>query len=350
MNSNDIEVARLLLERMGLRPEDLLARTSTPHIPTFAEYIPRVITAVPPGTRRTYTPYWRRIHTTWPDRPLDEPTMLELTALVEQTRQQARTRRNSRGGRSAAEHMVGALRTLYRFATSDGLINPPANPALHLNKPRRLPSPRTAIPDHLFAEINRTAATTGDDPELDTLLLRLHTETACRTGSALALRPVDLDPEQCLIRLFGKNGTIHWQPVSPTLMRALTEHVGRGAEPDTQLLRYRHGRPITRRRYDHLWQRIGRHLPWVATQQITTHWLRHTTLTWVERNFGYAVARAFAAHSEPSGQTGATLTYIRASIQEVAAALAVMTGEEHPLRSMSGSQHRSGTQGSGERN
>jgi hypothetical protein len=41
-------------------------------------------------------------------------------------------------------------------------------------------------------------------------------------------------------------------------------------------------------RYDHLWTCIGRHLPWVATQQISTHWLRHTTLTWVERNFGYA--------------------------------------------------------------
>ena len=35
------------------------------------------------------------------------------------------------------------------------------------------------------------------------------------------------------------------------------------------------GRPITSRRYDHLWTRIGRHLPWVATQGISTHWIRH---------------------------------------------------------------------------
>ncbi len=55
-----------------------------------------------------------------------------------------------------------------------------------------------------------------------------------------------------------------------------------------QLLRYRNGQPITYRRYDHLWVRIGEHLPWVYVQQISTHWLRHTTLTWVERNFGYA--------------------------------------------------------------
>jgi hypothetical protein len=42
----------------------------------------------------------------------------------------------------------------------------------------------------------------------------------------------------------------------------------RHAPPDGQLLRYADGRPVTSRRYDHLWTRIGRHLPWVRTQQI----------------------------------------------------------------------------------
>ena len=40
------------------------------------------------------------------------------------------------------------------------------------------------------------------------------------------------------------------------------------------------------------------------------HWLRHTTLTWVERRFGYAVARAYAGHTD-SGNAGITATYIR---------------------------------------
>jgi hypothetical protein len=47
------------------------------------------------------------------------------------------------------------------------------------------------------------------------------------------------------------------------------------------LLLYADGRPITYRRNDHLWTRIGRHLPWARTQQVSTHWIRHTTLTWV---------------------------------------------------------------------
>ena len=156
-----------------------------------------------------------------------------------------------------------------------------------MDKPRRLPSTRRAVAGTRLAEINHAAATTGDDPELDTLLLRLHTETACRRGGALALRPQDLDPGQCLILLREKGETVRWQPVSPTLMAALLGHAGeRHAPPDGQLLRYRNGRRITYRRYDHLWDRLGRYLPWVRAQQISMHWIRHTTLTWVERNFG----------------------------------------------------------------
>jgi hypothetical protein len=42
-----------------------------------------------------------------------------------------------------------------------------------------------------MSQINHYAGVTGDDPELDTLLLPLHTESACRTGGAPALRPRD---------------------------------------------------------------------------------------------------------------------------------------------------------------
>lgn len=34
------------------------------------------------------------------------------------------------------------------------------------------------------------------------------------------------------------------------------------------------------------------------------HWIRHTTLTWVERNFGYAVAKAYAGHTDNGGDGG----------------------------------------------
>jgi integrase len=113
-------------------------------------------------------------------------------------------RRNARGGRSAAEHLIAALRCIYRHAENDGHIQAGDNPALKVAKPRRLPSTRRAVPDTRLAEINRIAATTGNDPALDALILRLHTETACRRGGALALTPADLDVDQCLIRLTEK--------------------------------------------------------------------------------------------------------------------------------------------------
>lgn len=332
MGNIDIATARMLLAQLGLRPEDLVgaAMPGRP-VPTFGEYINQLESAVPPGTLRAYGPYWRRLRENWSERPIDEPTATEVRQLIEQTKRSAVIRRNSRGGRSAAEHMVSAMRCLYKHAQADGYVGEIDHPVSNIAKPRRLASTRSALPEHRLAEINRVAATTGNDPELDTLILRLHIETACRRGGVLALRPDDLDPDQCLIRLREKGETVRWQPITPTLMKALLDHSNRGAEPGERLLRYRNGRPITGRRYDHLWNRIGRHLPWVATQQVTAHWLRHTTLTWVERNYGYAVARAFAGHADPTGNTGTTLTYVRASLQEVAQALSAMTGEQHPL-------------------
>jgi hypothetical protein len=97
-------------------------------------------------------------------------------------------RRNARGGRSAAEHLISALRCLYRRAVADGYLDAADNPAAKVAKPRRLPSTRRAIGDVRLAEINDVAARTGDDPALDILLIRLHTETACRRGGALSLR------------------------------------------------------------------------------------------------------------------------------------------------------------------
>jgi len=264
-----------------------------------------------------YGSYWNRILDHWADRRLDEPTPSQIEQLVEYTKTHTVSRRNGRGGRGAAEHLVAALRCVYRHAENDRLIRQADNPARKVAKPRRLPSTRRAVPGERLAEINRVVAATGNDPTLDAMLLRLHTETACRRAGALALRPRDLDGIQCLILLREKGETMRWQPVSPTLMTHLRRHaVQHGTAPGEQLLRSLSGSPITSRRYDYLWSRLGKHLPWVATQQITTHWLRHTTLTWAERNFGHAIAAAYAGHTRGGHTEGATATYTRASLEE----------------------------------
>jgi integrase/recombinase XerC len=343
-----VEAALVVLKSMGLSVDDLTAAPrDRAAVPTFAEYVPVVSAAVTVGTRKAYGTYWNRVVEHWGDRHLDEPTPSEIRQLMTLVvKAGAVQRRNSRGGRSSQEHLVGALRCLYRHAEDDGLIDEKGNPARKVDKPRRLPSTRRAVPDTRLAEINQVAATTGDDPELDTLILRLHTETARRRGGALALRPADLDREQSLVLLREKGETVRWQPVSPTLMAGLVRHAEeRHAPPDGRLLRYRDGRQVTHPPYDGLWARIGRHLPWARTQQVSTHWIRHITLTWVERNFGiavahaYAYAYAYAGHTDGAGDTGnATSTYVRATLAEVATALAALVAAGTAQRRSQGVQ------------
>jgi integrase/recombinase XerC len=69
------------------------------------------------------------------------------------------------------------------------------NPAKKVTNPRRLPT-TCRIPG--WRKSTRSPRPPAMTRDLDTLILRLHTETACRRGGALALRPRDLDPECCI--------------------------------------------------------------------------------------------------------------------------------------------------------
>jgi hypothetical protein len=69
VSTAEIEAARLLLQRLGVRPEDLIAaaggltrRPAGPaRMPTIGEYPAGVSDAVSPATRQAYDTYWRRI-------------------------------------------------------------------------------------------------------------------------------------------------------------------------------------------------------------------------------------------------------------------------------------------------
>ena len=294
-----VATAHLLLSQLGVTLTDL--QHSTIHrqpAPSFADYLPRVIAAATPAANRLYGTYWNRMAAAWGDRPLDTILASDVEALRRQAVATARRRRNSRGGGQAGEHIISAARVVFNRAIADGLVNRATSPAHLVPKPRRLPNVRRALTADELEQINRAARTSGNDTVLDALLLRLHTETACRRGGALALRVMDLDVERGLVRLTEKGGTLRWQPVTLDLATRLAEHAqARGAHlPADGLLRLRHGTRLTYRRHDQLWHRLGQRLPWVAAQGISTHWLRHTTLTWVERHFGYGIARAYAAH------------------------------------------------------
>ncbi len=299
---------------------------------TVREYLPRVIAAAGAGTTRTYGTYWTRMLEVWGERSVDSIRATDVEALQRDCAAHSRPRqRNYRGGRHAGENANSAARAFFRRAEADGIIAVGSSPAHQVAKPRRLPSTRRALLPWEMQAITEVARTTGNDVVLDSLLLRLHTETACRRGGALALQLADLDAGNGLVQLREKGETLRWQPITLHLATRLADHARtRGAVlPVDGLLRYRNGHRLSSRRYDQLWRRIGGRLPWVAAQGISTHWLRHTTLTWVERNFSYGIARAYAGHTDHTGP--ATTTYIKADLHAVATALATMTGEPHPL-------------------
>ena len=113
----DIDAARLLLTRLGVSPTDLLAAAEhRAPAPTFVEYLPIVRAAVSDGTRRVYGSYWNRLVQHWGARRLDKPTPSEINHLAEHIETHVVSRRNARGGRLAAEHLIAALRCVYRHA------------------------------------------------------------------------------------------------------------------------------------------------------------------------------------------------------------------------------------------
>jgi integrase len=304
-------------------------------VPTVREYLPTVEAAASRGTKGTYGTYWRLLVRKHGDIRLDAVTTSTLRALARTAQSDAVKRRNSQDGRSAEENCVGALRAFFRCAVEDGLLR--ENPAAAVPKPSRVPSQRRALTEDELIALDGVTRSGGDDPLLDTLLLRFHAETGARRGGAIALTLRDLDETRLCVRLLEKGGKTRWQPVSPTLFVALREHAeARGATaPDEQVFRYRprkgqdKGAPLTRRRYNTLANRWQASLPWAAQYGVSPHWLRHTAVTAAERIGGsYGVARAFAGHGVPAD---ATTTYIKAGEAEVAAVVAAMTGEHHPL-------------------
>ncbi|WP_280385707.1 tyrosine-type recombinase/integrase [Nocardia wallacei] len=332
--TDDLTAAvRLIAAKLGLKPEDLGfgANPAAKPVPTFREYIGKLRSSLPSSTVHTYDPYWRVIEKAWGERYLNEPTATEIDELVKLHRARAVVRRNSRDGRGAAIHMVTAFRSIYNNALRDGI--PTHNPARRATIPRRLPSPRHALTRDQVLQIGQIASTTGNDIELDSLLVRLHIESACRRSGALNLGLDDLDVEDCLIKLREKGETVRWQPITPMLMQRLLEHaLNRGGRDATdRVLRYRNLRPIGISRYTYLTNRLYEHLPWAARLQISAHWVRHTTLTFVDREFGPAVAHAYAGHTDNPRFLGSTGIYTAASIIEVAEALVALTGQPHPL-------------------
>jgi integrase/recombinase XerC len=319
---------------LGLGLADLIAAARTDADdraasgPTVSGYLATIAPTFTAGTAATYRPYWRLAVARLGDRRLADVAVADLQTVVADAVARARRRRPDSDGRASQESCVAALRALFSRAVADGLMR--ANPAAGLTKPRRTRSRRRALDDAELAELIDAVRTTSNDPDLDLLLVRFHLESGARRGGALNLRCEDLDARRATVWLREKGASEREQPVSPTLITLLECHPSSrgGSGPDSGVFRTACGTPITRRRYDIIFDRARACLTWSDRIPVSAHVLRHTAITAIGRLAGYPAAQAFAGHSPPS----VTGLYLQASPAEVATAVAAMTGEAHPSR------------------
>ena len=171
-----VSAARRALVELGVSVAELRDAEKGIRTPTFGEYLPVVIAAAGPGANRTYGTYWARMATLWSERRLDELRASDIEGMKNRAAATARSRRSTRQGRHSGEHVVAAARAVFNRAIADGLIDRQASPAHRVAKPCRLPNSRRALTAWELKEINTTAPVSGNDPVLDALLLRLHTE------------------------------------------------------------------------------------------------------------------------------------------------------------------------------
>ena len=252
-------------------------------------------------------------------------------------------------GHSAVEHLGRAASLMFKTAVADPTTGVTVDRSAGFKAPRRPKTTARAYTPEQLAELWDAIFTSGgDDPELDALVVWFHLESGARRGGALNLITSYLDWKNAKVYLVEKGGNGQWQPVSPALVRALLGHaiergdiatkVGDDAETvtvddvvegratilmDRPVFYYRRRRkvtapdgtvtrephPMTRRRYNTLWNRLQATLPWADQIGARPHDLRKTGATFIERAFGFAVAKGWLRHAADDD----TLTYSAAS-------------------------------------
>jgi integrase/recombinase XerC len=312
-------------------------------MPTVAEYLPKVEAATTTESVSVFAPYWRYMVEGFPPERsgetsnvyafgslrLDEVEASAMEAASLLARKHAIKRARDRSGLSAQEHYVAAARRFFDRAVKDRHLG--YNPAREVKKPKRNAPLRRALSNEELRDLWRVAATTGSDPKLDVLLCAFHLETGARREGALNLRWDYIKPTSKVVVLDEKFAKKRDQPVSGRLLRALQAHamerVGPGIKPFDQVFRYKNGTPLTRRRYNSLFERVQRELGWAAEMGCSIHALRTTAITNIEKVSGsYSLAQEFAGHARQRP----TDTYITVTLDDVRRAVGILTGEHDP--------------------
>jgi site-specific recombinase XerC len=339
IQAHGVTAADLLHLAGGLSAESPGSTTSPLADGTVRGFHARAVAACPPKSLPTYRIGFQRLVDAHGETSLGEVTPLDLTVLRDRIRRQVGQQRvtdaRARGrllrssdpdayGRGAAENFVRAVRFFFRCAVLDGRLE--FSPAADLRAPRRPDPPERPLTDEELAELQFICAATGDDPELDALLFEFLRHTACRREGALNLRVGDVHARDCRVTVTEKNGQTRDLPLRRDVIARLLAHAARrGAHfPTDSVFRYKTGRPLTRRRFNTLFDRLDKHTSWSQPLDVGPHWIRHTTLDDVRRVADVRVAQSYAGHRDEA--SGAIGRYTKPTFDELIAAYEAIFG------------------------
>lgn len=297
------------------------------------------------------------------DRDVDAITHSDIADLAWWTRRRAlkRTvRRNANranvgkpmlhsDGRGAAESAIAAARWFYGFLAREEITT--RNPAAHVKLPTRQERPARALDVSEFLEVYRVGVTTGQDPDLDGLLLRHQLIQAVRRGGLLDATAGGIKPDTISVTYWDqKKKTYRDRPSTKAHIAHLMAHmiergpriaapadaphevrrVGIVALTDDSPVFYRRPidtfdengnflsreiRPVTRKRIESLFDRIKRHLEWARQCDLRPHDIRHTSGRLVYKASDQQMAALHLAHD--AGST--TDHYLKERLEALAA-------------------------------
>lgn len=230
-------------------------------------------------------------------------------------RQEALQRPNARHGLGAQEAFVLAARAAWARAIAAGRLR--ENPAAAVDLPARPPGPRSALSAEQLRQIHAGLMARSRNPELDDLVFGFLRETAARRGGVIRLERPDLSAASLTVHLVEKYGKQRWQPISAHLMARLTAHSNTSRCGCRRAFHRADGGHLSDRWFDGFALRMQRHR-WARDLGVSAHWVRHTTLTDIERLAGLRVAGAYAGHADT--RFGVTGGYTKASLDELRAA------------------------------
>jgi site-specific recombinase XerD len=343
MSTDPIKVLTDLAASLNASPADLRnvadALSAGVTMPTVAAYAPTVLEAIPAKSCPTYRSHIVRFAEQFADRRLDEVTPREMADFATAARARAAEKRMAMAakkkkalrqsdvdalGRGAEENCVRALRFFYKTAEMDDLMR--HNPARKVPVPKRLPAPERPLTAAELEEFALVACTTGNDTELDGWLFEFHRKTAARREGGLNLRVCDLDPVREAVTITSKFGKTYEVPLDRAAMAGLLAFAeARGATgDDDRVFRSRRGRPMSRKRYETIYDRLDAHTGWSERLDVGIHWVRHTTVDDIRSVADLRVAQAYAGHDDSmSGDIGG---YTKVTFDEKRAAYRALFG------------------------